>query len=83
VLEDPHECEARVVSAAVAAADRAEAMDAVHELIRDLDERTVHLVLVLLAGDFAWSPSEKGREHVSRWVSNRQFGLVVDRFDDV
>jgi hypothetical protein len=80
--EDPFTEQVRLVAAAVAATSRDEAMDAALASIRDLDEKTICMVLLLMARDFAWTETAHGRSYLERWVEQRQFGLLVQGYDD-
>lgn len=80
--EDPFHEQVRLVRAGVEAASRDDAMGAALPIVNSLDEKTISLVLLLMVRDFAWTPTQVGRSHLERWVEHRQFGLVVDGFDD-
>ena len=75
--EDPWSWEVSIVKVAARAESRDVALKAVDNVIRRLDVRTVHLVLILLAADLAHSRSL--RDGVETWAWDRQFDLLVVR----
>lgn len=81
VEEDPELLVVAAVKVAAAAGERGAATRAVHDAVTSrLDDRTVHLMLLLLAADVGTSsvlaPSG-GRE----WAQTREFDLLVAAMD--
>ena len=79
--KDPFEWEISVLKLAAAAGSAKEAIGAVYGVTKNLDDRTLHLVLLQLAADVAHSPGLSAAT-VADWAEGRKFSLIVDRFDD-
>jgi len=76
--EDPWSWEVSIVKIAARAESRDAALKAINDVTRHLDVRTIHLVLMLLATDFAHSPDLLKRS-AWEWADDREFVLMADR----
>lgn len=77
VHEDPHAWEVSVVKVAANAGSRDAAIRSVYQVTKDLDAKTIHLVLLLLAEDIAWAPDLGSPEKAIAWAADRKFHLMI------
>lgn len=81
--EDPFAWEVSAVKVAASADSRQEALGAVREVTARLDDRTIRMVLLLLAADAVWSDGLGSPVKARDWAADRKFNLMVKDFDDV